>query len=87
MRILVLLLTIGGLVGGCEKLDNLSASQKGADDLAERVASRVDRPHDLELLQDRPGRLLVAGGRAGLWHRRRLGSLATLLTGLGASSA
>jgi hypothetical protein len=40
MRTLVLLLTIGGLVGGCEKPDDLSASQKGADDLAERTASQ-----------------------------------------------
>ena len=30
MRTLVLLLTIGFLVGGCEKIDNLSTSQKGA---------------------------------------------------------
>jgi hypothetical protein len=41
MRPLALLLTIGGLVGGCEKLDNLSTGQKGADDLAERVAARM----------------------------------------------
>jgi len=40
MRTLVLLLTIGSLVGGCEKLDNLSTSQKGADDLAEHAASQ-----------------------------------------------
>jgi hypothetical protein len=40
MRTLVLRLTVGRLVGGCKKLDCLSTSHKGADDLAERVASR-----------------------------------------------
>ena len=40
MRTLVLLLTIGSLAEGCEKLDSLSTSQKSADDLAERAASQ-----------------------------------------------
>jgi hypothetical protein len=39
MRTLVLLLTTGSLAEGCEKLDNLSTSQRGADDLAEHAAS------------------------------------------------
>ena len=30
MRTLVILLAIGGMVGGCDKIDNLSTSQKGA---------------------------------------------------------